>query len=325
MWCVMDQARNVLQRKRLSCSDVGSITAFFETLRPFQAVVEATASEDWLVKLLDPLADRVVLAHPRKRRIIAESTRKSDKLDAQVLAEFLALDMIPEAYRPGPRPPEHRSLVRQRQYLRGRLTGTRNKIRRILSNDNADRPDLFTVAGLNDLAKILVSSSDRFVLDQLHAEWEHHASQLEAADRPLREFARSAPAHEAEARAVLQTIPGVGTVTVDVVVSELGDVRRFRSAKRVCAYAGLAPGQRESAGRSKQRGITKEGSKLLRWVLIEAAWQLVYRTRRWGALFEALARRMGKKKAIVAVGRRLWCVMASLLRRGRGYQSAMAA
>ena len=75
-----------------------------------------------MVKLLGPLADRVVLAHPRKLRIIAESTRKSDKLDAQVLAEFLALDMIPEAYRPGPRQQEHRSLVRQRPYLRGRLT-----------------------------------------------------------------------------------------------------------------------------------------------------------------------------------------------------------
>ncbi|MEK7731842.1 MAG: IS110 family transposase [Planctomycetota bacterium] len=323
--CVMDQARNVLQRKRLSCSDEAAIRAFFEGLRPFQAVIEATASYEWLMRLLEPVADRVVLAHPRKLRIIAESTRKNDKLDAQVLAEFLALDMIPEAYRPGPRQQEHRLLVRQRQHLRGRVTAARNKIRRILSNYNADRADLFTVAGLSYLAKVSVSSSDRFVLDQLHAEWDHHERQLEAVDKQLREFAKSAPAHEAEARAVLQTIPGVGTVTVDVVVSELGDIRRFRSAKQVSAYAGLAPGQRESAGRSKQLGITKEGSKLLRWILIEAAWQLVYRTRRWGAIFEALARRMGKKKAIVAVARRLLCVMASLLRSGRAYQSAMAA
>jgi len=144
-------------------------------------------------------------------------------------------------------------------------------------------------------------------------------------DKQLREFARSAPAHETEARAVLQTIPGVGTVTVDGVVSELGDIRRFRSAKQVCAYAGLAPGQRESAGRSKQLGITKEGSKILRWVLVEAAWQLVRRSPRWSAIFAALTRRTGKKKAIVAVARRLLCVMASLLRSGRTYQPALAA
>lgn len=159
--CVVDQARNVLGRKRLSCSDEAAIRAFFEGLRPFQAVIEATAGYEWLVSLLDPLADRVVLAHPRKLRIIAESTRKNDKLDAQVLAEFLALDMIPEAHRPTPRQREHRILVRQRQYLRGRLTGTRNKIRRILSNYNADRPDLFIVAGLNELAKIPVLHGKR--------------------------------------------------------------------------------------------------------------------------------------------------------------------
>jgi transposase len=323
--CVMDQARNVLQRKRLSCADPAAITAFFEGLRPFRAVVEATASYDWLVKLLDPLADRVVLAHPRKLRIIAESTRKSDTLDAQLLAEFLALDMIPQAHRPTPRQREHRVLVRQRQYLRGRLTGTRNKIHRLLSNYNADRPDLFTLRSSTYLAQVAVDPSDRFALDQLRAEYDHHTQQLHAVDKQLREFARSAPAHEAEARAVLQTIPGVGLVTVDVVVSELGDIRRFRSAKQVCAYAGLTPGQRESAGRSQSLGITKEGSKLLRWVLVEAAWQWVYRVRRWGAVFEALARRTGKKKAIVAVARRLLCVMASMLRSGRPYQSAMAA
>jgi len=323
--CVMDQGRNVLHRKRLSCSSGEAIVSFFKGLQPFQAVVEATASYEWLFKLLEPLADRMVLAHPRKLRIIAESTRKNDKLDAQVLAEFLALDMIPEAHRPGPRQQEHRMLVRHRQYLRGRMTGTRNKIRRILSNYNGDRPDLFTQKGLSYLSKVTVNSSDRFVLDQLYAEYEHHGRQLGEIDRRLKEFSRSAPIHEAEARAVLATIPGVGTITVDVVVSELGDVRRFRSAKQVCAYAGLAPGQRESAGKSKQLGITKEGSKLLRWVLVEAAWQLVRRTKRWSAIFEALARRTGKKKAIVAIARRLLCVMVSMLRSGRAYQMAMAA
>jgi transposase len=151
--CIVDQERNVLGRKRFYCCDPDRIKAFFDRLGPFQAVVEATASYEWLVKLIEPAADRVVLAHPKKLRIIAESTRKSDKLDAQVLAEFLALDMIPEAYRPGPRQRGHRVLVRHRHYLRRRLTSVRNKMRRILSDYNADRSDLFTRAGLMYLAK----------------------------------------------------------------------------------------------------------------------------------------------------------------------------
>jgi transposase len=92
------------------------------------------------------LADRVILAHPKKLRVIAEGTRKSDKLDAKVLAEFLALDRTPEAYRPTPRQRQHRALVRQRLYLPRRLTSVKNKTRRILTNYNADRTYLFTAA-----------------------------------------------------------------------------------------------------------------------------------------------------------------------------------
>ena len=94
IWAV-DQERRKLAPKRLACSAPEVIVDYFGKLGAFQAVVEATASYEWLVRLIEPLAERVVLAHPKKLRIIAESTRKNDKIDARVLAEFLALDMIP--------------------------------------------------------------------------------------------------------------------------------------------------------------------------------------------------------------------------------------
>ena len=321
--CVVGQEREILARRRFRCSETKRMVAFFEGIGPFQAAVEATASYEWLVSLIERLADRVVLVHPKKMRIIAESTRKSDKLDAEVLAVFLALDMIPEAYRPTKRQRAHRILVRQRSYLSRRLTSVRNKIRRIMSNYNADREDLFTEAGLVYLSKTAVLEADRFVLDQLLVEWRMYTEQLAAADKRLAEFAQEAPVKEAEARAILDTIPGVGPVTIDVVVSELGDIRRFRSQKKVCAYAGLVPGQRESAGRTRELSITKEGSKLWRWVLVQAAWRLVNQTARWRRIFDGLLKRRGKKKAIVAVARRLLCVMVSMLQSGRRYQAAM--
>ncbi len=207
--------------------------------------------------------------------------------------------------------------------IKKRLTSVRTRIRFLLGNYNADRKDLFTVAGLAYLKKVSVSSADRFVLEQLTAEWRFHKGQLEGIEEALREFSKSAPAEEAEARALLDTIPYVGAVTVDVVCSELGDVGRFGSQKKVCAYAGLAPGYRESAGKRKELGITKRGSGLLRWALVESAWRLVYHCRRWGAVFEALAKRRGKKRAITAVARRLLCVMVSMLKSGRRYRAAM--
>lgn len=320
--CVVDQDRKVLVRKTFRCDQPQRILHWFAQLGAFQAVVEATASYEWLWQLLEPLADRLVLAHPKKLRIIAESTRKTDRLDAQVLAEFLAMDMIPEAYRPTPRQREHRTLVRHRRFLSGQITALKNKMRRLLSDYNADRPDLFSEEGLKYLKTVKLSATDRFILKQLLSAWRSQEKLLTALNLRLKAFAKKAPVAEREAREVLASIPEVGVVTVDVVVSELGDVRRFRSAKKVAAYAGLVPALRESAGKSKELSITKEGSGLLRWALVEAAWRLVRRSPRWGTVFENLSRRRGRKKAIVAIARRLLGVMVALLRSGQRYRLA---
>src|SRR5262249_60923961 len=106
---------------------------------------------------------------------------------------------------------------------------------------------------------------DRFVLGQLRAAWEAVEGQVREVGRRLKAFAQAAPPREAEARAVLASATGVGPVTVDMVVSELGDVRRFRSGKAVVAYAGLAPRVRQSAGQGEGLGVPQAGSPLLRW------------------------------------------------------------
>jgi transposase len=237
--------RTVVARRNFACADTEAIREFFAGLGEFQVVVEATASYEWFLRLVEPMADRLVLAHPKKLRVIAESTRKSDKLDAQVLAEFLALDMIPEAYRPTPRQREHRTLVRYRHYVQQRITGVKNKLRHKLADYNADLKRLFNSAGRKYLTKFAVSSADRFVIDQLREDLEHQEKQL---------------------------------------------------------------------------GITKEGSRLLRWALVQTAWRLVGKTRRWGSIYQKLKARCGAKKAIVAVARRVLCVMVAMLRSGQPYQ-----
>ena len=107
---------------------------------------------------------------------------------------------------------------------------------------------------------------------------------------------------------MLKTVPGVGPVTIDVVVSELGDITRFRNAKAVCAYAGLAPIVRQTGARSRKDLGYQQGSGLLRWALVEAAWRIV-RTAEWKRLFE----RIGKPKQQASDRRmardKLLCVM----------------
>ena len=128
-------------------------------------------------------------------------------------------------------------------------------------------------------------------------------------DWRLSEFAATAPVAEAEARAVLASMPGVGTVTIETVLAELGDWRRFRNADAVVSFAGLDPGVRESDGRRKDLRLTKAGSPLLRWIMIQLAHRLKRTTARWRKLFEQISRRAGKKKATCAIARRLLLVI----------------
>jgi transposase len=320
--CVVDQNRKVLARKTILCTETDQICDFLRTFQPFKLVVEATASYPWFVELVEPLAEMVVLANPKKLRIIAESTKKTDRIDAQILAEFLALDMIPKSYRPTRRQREHRSLVRHRQYLQGRIASARTKIRNVVSNYNADRKDLFSPqCGLAYLKDVPLSDADRFVVNQLWTEWQDHLAQKLALTKKLKAFMAKAPQREAEARAILKTAPGVGFVTAEVIISELGDISRFRNAKAVCAYAGLVPTVRQSGGKkSKDLRITKEGSGLLRWALVEAAWRLVRSSLKWAGLFARLKHRSGSKRAIVAVARKFLCVLFAMLRTATPYR-----
>jgi transposase len=320
--CVLDEKLKVLARKTIYCNQTDQIVEFLSQFRPFKVVVEATASYLWFVELLEPLAEEIVLANPKKLRVIAESVKKTDRLDAFVLAEFLARDQIPRAYMPTLRQRQHRALVRHRQYLRGRMTSVRCKIHHILSDYNADRKDLFSQqCGPAYFKGIALSDADRFVIKQLWSEWEDHQAHLQSLTKKIKAFIAKAPQREAEARAIIKSAPGVGAVTAEVVLSELGDVSRFRNAKAISAYAGLAPAVRQTGGKpSKNLPITKQGSGLLRWALVESAWRLVNTSPKWSAFFSRLRKRCGSKRAIVAVARKLLCVLYAMLKTSTPYK-----
>jgi transposase len=123
----------------------------------------------------------------------------------------------------------------------------------------------------------------------------------------------------------LQTIPGVGRRTAEVIVAETGgDMARFATAARLAAWAGLAPGDNESAGKRKHAAARK-GDRHLRAAMVEAAWATARTRTRPGARFRRLARRFGKgheKKAAVAVAHTLICIAWAVLSRGQDYAEA---
>jgi len=198
--CVIQKVRDkreIVARRKFACRDTERMRAFFEGLGRFQVVVEATASYEWFFLLIEDLADRLVLAHPKKLRVIAESARKTDKIDAEVLAVFLALDMIPEAYRPSPRIRQYRVLVRHRRWISRRITAAKAKIRNKAAQYNADIAELFTQRGNAYLAELALGASDRFETDALLEQLELFKRQLNEVDAELTKFAKNRSAGRA--------------------------------------------------------------------------------------------------------------------------------
>jgi transposase len=195
----------------------------------------------------------------------------------------------------------------------------------VAASYNADRPDLFEADQLTAFgARTDLTAADRFVWSELCSEYDESVSRHASAAAELKRFAAAGSAAEQQQREIVQSAPGVGVVVTEVVLSELGNVDRFDSLKDATAYAGLVPAKRTSDKKSKELGITKQGSRLLRWAMVEAAWQAVRHSPRWRAAFEGLKRRRGAKRAIVAVARRLLGVLVSMLKSGSRYRWSLA-
>jgi transposase len=138
--------------------------------------------------------------------------------------------------------------------------------------------------------------------------------------------ARTAPDGAWAAQAILDAIPGIGLRVAETILAELGtDMSRFPSQGHVSSWAGLAPGQHESAGKRKSTRI-RDGNKYLRSVLIQAAWAAVKQSDTFlAAFYRRLAARRGKKKAIIALAHKILVIIYTLLRTGQVYQERGAA
>jgi len=178
----------------------------------------------------------------------------------------------------------------------------KNRVHALLSRQGI-RPghtDLFGKAGLEFLAELELREPPRRRLDSLLALISDFDREIAATTREIDQRAR----HD-DRVGVLCQIRGVGPYTAMLVIAEIGDITRFRKARKLCARAGLTPTVRSSDGKARLGHITRQGSRPLRWALVEAAQHSV---RGGGPLrddFERIAKRRGRKIAKVAVARKI--------------------
>lgn len=258
---------------------------------------------------------------PRKLRVIAESVTKCDKLDAKVINELSRSNLdLPTCYVPDDDEFALREHLRARTDLVRMRTMLKNRVHALLHRRGVCIPPagLFTMTGRAFLDQLDLDDAGRTILSRFLAEIDHIDRTVEESTAALREQARRP--RWAKPAALLQTMPGVGLITSLTILAELGDWTRFDSRSSVANYAGLVPIVRDSESKSFRGGITRRGPKHLRGVMTEAAWVAVRRAPVYHDLFERVASRRGKPKAIVAVARRMLEDAWTMLRKDAAFR-----
>jgi transposase len=267
-----------------------------------QVALEATYGWEWLAELLEAEGHELHLSHPLRTKAIAAARVKTDAVDARTLAHLLRTDLLPEAYVAPRELRDLRDLLRHRIVLTRMRTALKNRVHALLARQGVQHghADLFGVGGRRFLAGLPLREPARRRLDSLLALINDFDREIEQAKREIDVLARDDPRVE-----VLCQLRGVGPYTAMLLIAEIGEIARFRSARHLCAWAGLTPTVRSSADHARLGHISRQGSPHIRWALVEAAQKAVEGGGPLRAAFERIAKRRGRKIAKVAVARRM--------------------
>jgi transposase len=295
---------------------------FAQSLAPTDRVVmEATGNALAIARILAPHVAEVVLAHAKQVRAISHARIKTDKVDAKVLADLLAADLIPAVWIGDDRVRMLRRLVSRRRGLVKRRTQIKNEISAALHRNLKGRnpaSDPFGKKGREWIAAQQLPIDERLTVDGGLRQLDFFGDELAEIDRLIAQQVLD----DADVRRLL-TIPGIDVVTAATLVAAIGDVRRFPTSRRLVGYLGLHPTIRQSGNGPARHGrLSKEGSAAARHVLVEAAWSAAKAPGPLRAFAQRTAARRGRHVATVAVARKLAVLAWNLLTRGEDYAFA---
>jgi transposase len=297
----------------------------------------------------------VVLANPEE--VKSRKGHKTDRKDAEHLADLLRHDHIRSSYIPARAIRELRDLTRRRVQLMQDGTRERNRVQKLLEHVNVKiagvLSDVFGVSGQRMLVALLKGEATAEEIAELargqakrkipqltealqgHRMTEHERFLIRSCLRHLACLEEEVEELDAEivrrmrtpalqnAFGLIQTLPGVGELAAAAILAETGtDVSSFPTAEQMASWAGLCPGNRESAGIQKGSHTT-HGNAYLRTALVQCAWSA---SRKHGSVFEArfkhLVKRLGPKRAIVAVAHQMLTVIHCMLKTGTSFRGA---
>ncbi len=283
-------------------------------------VIESTTNAWHIYDLLEPLAEKVLVANPIKVKQIATARVKTDIRDTLILARMLAANMIPAIWVPPAQVRNLRYLLSQRRHLVGMHTQTVNRMHSVAHRHHLKHPKgkRFNKKNTEWQQDDQLSDSEKFQLELDMTTKQHLADQAGKITKKLARMSHQKP--WADSMLYLMQLPGFGVITGMTVLAAIGDITRFETAGHLVSYSGLIPGLDQSGVKLRHKRITKEGRKDLRWAMVEVAQRAVKSDPLWKQRFNALQRRMHRNQAIVAIARQLLELVWYVLNRMQPYR-----
>jgi transposase len=319
-YCVLNQEHEVVEEGRIRSTEEAFRHHFEGEVRQ-RIALECGTHSPWVSRLLKSLGHQVIVANARKIAAISSSKSKNDRNDAEQLARFAASDpelLSPLLHRGGERQ-QDLNLVQTRATLVRARTMLVNALRGLVKSAGGRLPACST-----ESFPVRVQASIPPVLTTVASPLLEQIAMLNRQIDSMEEQIEKLVARYPEI-GVLRTVPGVGPVVAATYVLTLdrSDAASHRSAG---AFLGLRPGQSQSGDSDPQLGISKTGNRYLRSLLVQSAQYILGRfgpdsaLRRWGLKLASSGGKRAKKRAIVAVARKLAVLLHSMWRSGESFQ-----
>jgi transposase len=322
--CLIDQeSGEVMEEGRLRTTPEALRRRFSSEQQPLRIAIEAGTHSPWASRVLEDCGHEVLVANPRKTRLIYTNRRKTDEVDAENLARLARLDpklLYPLKHR-GEHSQAHLAIIRAREALVGARTQLVNHVRGAVKSFGGRLPKCPAVSFHNKapehipealwpaLGPILETIGS---LTQRIREYNHQLEMI-------------CQEHYPEETELLRQVEGVGVLTALTFVLTVEDPYRFEKSRTVGAYLGLVPAREQSGDRDPQKRISKEGDEMLRRLLVGSAHYILgpfgseSDLRRHGEKIASRGGKNSKKRAVVAVARKLSVLLHRLWVTGEVY------
>src|SRR5215467_8074203 len=313
-YCLLSHEGDILREGEVATTKAG-MTGTFGRFGRTRIAIEVGTHSPWVSRLLQSFGHELIVANPRQVKLITESSRKDDRLDAQTLARLARID--PQLLRPI----QHRSEKAQTALMvirvRAALIAVRTSLvntARGLAKAMGERLPKWDADQMGVLRAESLPPKLRQLLEPLLKEVESLTEKIKDSDREIEQIARK----DYPETVLLQQVGGVGPLIALTFVLTVDDKTRFQKSRDVGCYIGLRPRRSDSGQRQPQLRITKEGDPYLRTMLVQGAHYILSRRgpdtdlKRWGLRLAERGGKRAKKKAVVAVARKLGILLHRL-------------